>query len=85
MTPQDISELQETVGEYKDVFDTALNLYGADLEGYFASLIKASARVQKVYYDELVNQGFSEQQSFILLLDARNAIKSMDLASKVNK
>jgi hypothetical protein len=44
--------------------------------------MRASARVQHVYYEELKNQGFSGQQAFTLLLDGRNAIKSMNLASK---
>ena len=78
-------ELNDIVNEYKDIFDTVLDNYGADLEDYFASLMKASARVQRIYYDELITQGFSELQSFTLLLDTRNAIKSIDLSSRAKK
>jgi hypothetical protein len=77
-----IRELTDQVDGYKVIFDELVNTYGDDVENVFKRLMRASARVQHVYYEELINQGFSQKEAFTLLLDARNAIKSMNLASK---
>jgi hypothetical protein len=85
MTPQDNSDMKELVDEYKDMFDIALDTYGDDLENVFKRLMRASARVQKVYYEELKIQGFNDLQAFTLLLNSRTALKDIDLTSRTKR
>ena len=82
MKPEEIVEMIGEAKEYKEMFDILLDTYGSDVEGYVSRLMRASARLQRNYYDELVKEGFTELQAFTLLLDGRNAIKSIDLASR---
>ena len=82
MQASDYLEMVKDIDEYKILFETALDTYGVDMENYIARFTRSIARVQREYYDELVKAGFNQQQSFTLLLDARNAMKNIDLASR---
>jgi hypothetical protein len=77
-----LAEMMSQVDGYKVIFDKLVDTYGKDVEEVFIRVMKSSAKVQKVYYDSLVKEGFSSQQAFTLLLDARNAIRSMNLSAK---
>jgi hypothetical protein len=75
-------EIIKDLDEYKEVFDALINTYGKDLENYLGRMMMSVAGLQRAYYNQLINEGFTELQAFTLLLDIRNAIKSIDLASR---
>ena len=82
MKATDYIEVINDIEEYKEIFDSLLDVYGKDLEEYIIRLMTSMAHIQHVYYTKLVNEGFTPVQAFTLLLEARNAMKSIDLATR---
>ena len=85
MNFRDYLEVTEDIDAYKELFDSVLDTYGKDIEVYIIRMMTSMAHVQRVYYTELIAEGFTPVQAFTLLLEARNAIKNIDLASRSTK